>query len=85
MLEHGSRRAHLLGVTANPTRPWTTQAARNFRMDTGMNITGIKFLIRDRDGQFTDASNAVLADLQAHKLRRRSTLGRLIKEYQRAA
>ncbi|WP_165969622.1 helix-turn-helix domain-containing protein [Nonomuraea terrae] len=24
MLEHGSRRAHLLGVTANPTGPWTS-------------------------------------------------------------
>ena len=32
MLEHGSHRAHLLGVTTNPTGPWTTQAARNFLM-----------------------------------------------------
>ncbi|MGW0808186.1 helix-turn-helix domain-containing protein [Nonomuraea sp. NPDC002799] len=30
MLEHGSRRAHLLGVTANPTGPWTAQAAQRF-------------------------------------------------------
>ncbi|WP_326709994.1 MULTISPECIES: integrase core domain-containing protein [unclassified Streptomyces] len=63
MLEHGSRRAHLLGVTANPTGPWTTQAARNFLMDTGMNIAGIEFLIRDRGGQVTDAFDAVCADV----------------------
>ncbi|WP_329433046.1 integrase core domain-containing protein [Streptomyces sp. NBC_01280] len=62
MLEHGSRRAHLLGVTANPTGPWTTQAARNFLPDTGMNIAGIKFLIRHRGGHFTDAYDAVCAD-----------------------
>ncbi|WP_323187902.1 MULTISPECIES: integrase [unclassified Streptomyces] len=63
MLEHGSRRAHLLDVTANPTGPWTTQAARNFLMDTGMNIASIKFLIRDCGGQFTDAFDAVFADV----------------------
>ncbi|MFE5177657.1 integrase core domain-containing protein [Streptomyces sp. NPDC056634] len=63
MLEHGSRRAHLLGVTANPTGPWTTQAARNFLMVTGMNIAGIEFLIRDHGGQFTDAFDAACADV----------------------
>jgi transposase InsO family protein len=61
MLEHGTRRAHLLGVTANPTGPWTTQAARNL-MDTNMNTKGRKFLIRDRGSQFTDAFDAVFAD-----------------------
>ncbi|MFD0059503.1 hypothetical protein [Streptomyces sp. NPDC056690] len=63
MLEHGSRRAHLLGVTANPTGPWTTQAARNFLMVTGMNIAGIEFLIRDHGGQFTDAFDAACVDV----------------------
>ncbi|MFI7226306.1 hypothetical protein ACIBO5_24105 [Nonomuraea angiospora] len=33
MLEHVSRRAHLLGVTANPAGPWTTQAACNFLLN----------------------------------------------------
>jgi transposase InsO family protein len=63
MLEHGSRRAHLLGLTANPTGQWTTQAARNFLMDTGMNIAGIKFLIRDRGSQYTDAFDAAFTDV----------------------
>jgi hypothetical protein len=58
MLEHGTRRAHLLGVTANPARPWTTQAARNFLIDT--DTKGRKFLIRDRGCQFTDAGLRVL-------------------------
>jgi hypothetical protein len=62
MLEHGSRRAHLLGVTANPTGPWTTQAARNFLINTDTDMTKLKFLIRDRGGQFTDAFDTVFAD-----------------------
>ncbi|MBF8184589.1 hypothetical protein ITP53_02270 [Nonomuraea sp. K274] len=40
MLEHGSRRAHLLGVTANPTGPWTSQAAHNFLMNTAHPLPG---------------------------------------------
>jgi putative transposase len=27
VIEHGARRAHLVGITANPDRSWTTQAA----------------------------------------------------------
>ncbi|MFI6909608.1 integrase core domain-containing protein [Nonomuraea sp. NPDC050394] len=60
LVEHRSRRAHLLGVTANPTGEWTTPAARNFLMHT--DTTNIKFLIRDRAGQFTDACDTVFAD-----------------------
>lgn len=52
---------HLLGVTANPTGPWTTQTARNLLMDTDMNTKNRKFLIRDR-GQFTDAFDAIFTD-----------------------
>jgi hypothetical protein len=62
MLEHGSRRAHLLGVTTNPTSPWTAQAAGNFLIGTDTDLTKLKFLIRDRDGQFTDAFDTVFAD-----------------------
>jgi putative transposase len=35
VIEHGTRRAHLAGITANPDGAWTTQAARNFLMDPG--------------------------------------------------
>jgi transposase len=32
LIEHGTRRAHLAGVTANPAGEWTSQAARNTLM-----------------------------------------------------
>jgi putative transposase len=47
-VEHGSRRAHLVGVSAHPTGEWTTQAARNLLMDLGDRVISIKLLLRDR-------------------------------------
>ena len=58
-VEHGSRRAHLVGVTAHPTGVWTTQAARNLLMDFADRVTTLKFLLRDRDSRFTKAYDAV--------------------------
>jgi putative transposase len=60
-VEHGSRRAHLIGVSAHPTGAWTTQAARNLMMDLADRATTIKFLLRDRDSRFTTAFDAVFA------------------------
>ena len=59
VIEHGTRRAHLAGITANPDAAWTTQAARNFLLDLGQLMTSVKFLIRDRAGQFTGSFDAV--------------------------
>ena len=59
VIEHGTRRAHLAGITAHPDGAWTTQAARNFLMDIGQRAAPVKFLIRDRAGQFTDSLGAV--------------------------
>jgi len=59
IIEHGTRRVHLAGITANPDGAWTTQAARNFLMDLGQLTTSVKFLLRDRAGQFTDSFDAV--------------------------
>ena len=59
VIEHGTRRAYLAGISANPDGAWTTQAARNFLMEPGPRTTGVKFLIRDRAGQFTASFDAV--------------------------
>ena len=60
VIEHATMRVLLLGVTANPTGPWTTQAARNLTMRLG-DSHRFRFLIRDGAGQFTRSYDTVLA------------------------
>ena len=74
VIEVGSRYVHILGVTANPDAPWTTQQIRNLLMDLGDRAADFRFLVRDRAGQFTVSFDALLANagIEAVKIPPRS-------------
>jgi putative transposase len=56
--ELGSRRAHLAGCTTTPTGAWVSQQARNLGF-TGL-FERMRFLIHDRDSEFSAAFDEVL-------------------------
>ena len=58
-LEHASRRLHIAGVTAHPTRDWATQQARNLAAELDTRLGSRRFLLRDRDGKYSPAFDAV--------------------------
>ena len=59
VIEHQTRRVHLLGITRHPTGQWATQLARNLAAELEEAGCRFTYLIRDRDAKFTAAFDAV--------------------------
>ena len=66
-LEHGTRRLHITGVTAHPSRDWTVQQARNLAADLGTRLDSMRFLLRDRDDKYSPTFDAIFQAEQMDK------------------
>ena len=66
IIELGTRRVHLAGITTNPDSDWVVQQARQFVWELEDNEATFRFLIRDRDSKFTDKFDTVFQSEGIH-------------------
>ena len=66
LIELGSRRVHLAGITANPDSAWVTQQARQLVWKLEETDANLRFLIHDRDSIFTHAFDNVFKSMGFH-------------------
>ena len=69
LIEIGTRRVHLLGVTSHPTGAWVTQVARNLAIDLDDRAASFRFLLRDRDTKFVASFDEIFTSLGMRILR----------------
>jgi putative transposase len=56
-IELSTRRVHVVSATASPDSAWVTQQARNLAIEE--RLTGIRFLLHDRDAKFSGPFDGV--------------------------